>query len=118
MDSITLGEIGVFVTFAVGLITGFSFLHNKLKEYLTSTLKEEFQAISKKIDGLSDRVDDVDMNTCKNYLVSFLSEVDQNQPIDDVEKERFWEQYDHYEKLGGNSYIHRKVEQLKSDGKL
>jgi hypothetical protein len=137
LESITLGQLGIAVTFIVGLITGFSFLHKKLKEYLSAVLKEEFDGIKKKIDNLSEKITEVDKNTCKkiddmseniievdkntckNYLVSALSEIDQGHNMDDVESERFWEQYDHYtDDLKGNSYIHRKVEQLKSDGKL
>lgn len=58
------------------------------------------------------------MQACKNYLVSFLSDVEKNHPIDETERERFWEQYQHYTEHGGNSYIKRKVEHLQSEGKL
>ena len=46
------------------------------------------------------------------------ADVEQNKIIDEVEKERFYETYEHYTKLGGNSYIHDKVESLKKAGKL
>lgn len=119
MESITLGQIGLALTFIVGLMTGFSFLRKKLTEYLSTMLKEEFDGIKKKMDNLSEKIIDVDKNTCKNYLVTALSKIDQGYQMDDVESERFWEQYDHYtDDLKGNSYIHRKVEQLKSEGKL
>ena len=58
------------------------------------------------------------MQACKNYLVSFLSDVEKDELTDEIERERFWEQYQHYTEHGGNSYIKRKVEKLKSEGKL
>ena len=47
-----------------------------------------------------------------------LTVSEQDEPIDEIERERFWEQYEHYVKCGGNSYIQRKVENLKQAGKL
>lgn len=118
MENITIGQIAVAVALLVGLITGIGFLLKQLKSLLTNAFKDEFEQLNTKMDTLQSRMNEVDMASCKNYLVSFLSDVDQGQPIDEIEKERFWEQYQHYEKIGGNSYIHRKVEQLKSEGKL
>lgn len=118
MENITIGEIAVAVALIVGLITGLAFLIKQVKAFLSNMFKEEFDTLNKKMDNLQTRIDDVDMASCKNYLVYFLSNVDQGQQIDEIEKERFWEQYQHYEKIGGNSYIKRKVEQLKADGKL
>jgi len=118
METITLGQISVALALIVSVLTGIGYLHGSLSKLIKTVLKENFDGIEKKIDDISDRLDDVDMATCKNYLVGFLADVDQDQPIDEVEKERFWEQYEHYEKLGGNSYIHRKVETLKAEGKL
>lgn len=118
MEQITIGQIGLAVTFVVGLITGITALIKSIKKWLFSAFKDDFDQINSKIDQVQKRVDDVDVAHCKNYLVSFLSGVDQGREIDDIELERFWEQFQHYESIGGNSYIHRKVEQLKSEGKL
>lgn len=118
MESITLGQISVTVAFLVGLISGIGYLMAQMKKWVSKAFKEEFEPINKKIDTLQDRIDQVDMESCKNYLVGFLADVEQDQLIDEIEKERFWEQYQHYEKMGGNSYIHRKVEQLKTEHKL
>lgn len=117
METITLEQIGVFLTFVVGLITGFGFLHKKLKEFLSASLKDEFKGIGEKIDKLSDRLTDVDMSTAKNFLVARISEAESN-GLDEIEKERFWEVYKHYKEIGGNGYIQTKVEKLKANGKL
>lgn len=118
MEQITLGQIGLAVTFLVGLISGFGYLHSHIKKWITNTFKEEFTPINKKVDALQEQINTVDIEGCKNYLVSFLSNVERGMKPDDIEIERFWEEYEHYKKKGGNSYIERKVEQLKADGKL
>lgn len=118
MSQITLGQIGLAVTFLVGLITGIGYLHTQMKTWMTELLKDQLNSISSKLDGLEKKIDDVDLESCKNYLVTFISKIEKGSEVDEIEKERFWEQYQHYEKIGGNSYIKRKVEQLKADGKL
>lgn len=129
MENITLGQIAVALAFLVGLATAAAYLHKLVKGWISKSLKEEFDGLNNKfdgfkkditesVDGLKKQLHEVDIESCKNYLVAFLADVDQGQPIDEIERERFWEEYQHYEKQGGNSYIHRKVEQLKSDNKL
>ena len=118
MENITLGEIGIAITFLVGIISGISYLHKHLKEWIAQSLKEQLDSIKDEVKGLHERIDNVDMQACKNYLVSFLSDAEKNELTDEIERERFWEQYQHYTEQGGNSYIKRKVEHLKSEGKL
>lgn len=125
MENITLGQIAVALAFIVGLATAFAYLHKLVKGWISKSLKEEFEEVNKKIDGLSKDFGDlknqlnvVDIESCKNYLVAFLADVDKGMPIDEIERERFWEEFHHYESKGGNSYIHRKVEQLKAENKL
>jgi len=125
MEQITLGQIGTIVAFLVTLITGLGFLLKKLKEFISNSLTKEFEDIGKrfdtidgKMDELSSRIEDTDMNATKNFLVRFLADVEQGQILDGVEWARFWEQYDHYTKCGGNSYIKEKVEEFKTKGLL
>ena len=47
-----------------------------------------------------------------------ISELKSGKKLDDVQVERFVEQYDHYLKMGGNSYIKLEVEKLKQAGKI
>ena len=129
MENITLGQIAVALAFIVGLATAAAYIHKLVKGWISKSLREEFDGINAKFDGFKNEITDsvngikkqlheVDIESCKNYLVSFLTKVDRGDPIDEIERERFWEEYQHYEKQGGNSYIHRKVEQLKADKKL
>lgn len=120
MEQITLGQIGIAVGFLVALIAGVNALKKSIKEWLNSALKENFDGMNKRfdgldkrLDGLEKRLDSVDTENCKNYLVTFLAEAARGEMKDETELQRFWEEYEHYQKLGGNSYIKNKVEELK-----
>jgi len=113
MEQITLGQIGIAVGFLVALIAGVNALKKSIKEWLNSALKENFDRVDKRLDGLEKRLDSVGIENCKNYLVTFLAEAARGEIKDETELQRFWEEYEHYQKLGGNSYIKNKVEELK-----
>ena len=118
MESITLGQIALGITFMVGLISGIAYLHRSLKEFLMKTLGDQFFEINQKIDALQETISEVDENHTKNFLVRYLNDVEKGVQMDEVVKERFLEQYDHYINHGGNSYIRNKVEKLRAEGKL
>ena len=120
MENITIGQIAIAIAFIAALITGGVKIKDAVKKWLEALLKEKFDEASKenkllsaKIDSIEKRLDDVDLENCKNYLVTFLSEVKRGETKDEIEKQRFWEEYQHYTSKGGNSYIHRDVEELK-----
>lgn len=118
MQNISLGDIGLAVTFLVGLISGIGYLMNSMKKWIGLAFKSELDPIKKDLDDLQKRVTQVDMESCKNYLVDFLSDVEKDKTIDEIEMERFWEQYAHYINKGGNSYIKHKVEKLEAEKRL
>lgn len=118
MKNLTVEQVGYFITYLVALITGIAFLTNKAKTWIAKSLKDEFVPINDKIDDLTEKVDAVDKNSCKNYIVRCLADFERDESISETEKERFWEQYEHYQNIGGNSYVTRKVEGLKKEGKL
>ena len=118
METITIGWIVGGVAMLVALIKGIKYLQKTTKEWITDLLREPFEKLDKQMVGLQKKVDDIDISTCKNFLVARISEVEKGNPLDEIERERFWEQYEHYSKIGGNSYIKRKVDELKAEGKL
>lgn len=118
MDSITIGQIGLILAAIVAFVKGVEYLYSLAKKGATNWFKSLLEPINNSINSLSKKIDDVDMNSCKNFLVRFLADVEQGNVIDEIEKERFYEQYKHYVDLGGNSYIKDKVEKLKKAGKL
>lgn len=66
---------------------------------------------------LIDAINKVQLDNCKNYLVQQISAADRRD-LSPAEKERYWENYDAYIALGGNSYIHSETDRLKKEGKL
>ena len=118
MQTVTLGEVGMTLTFIVGLLTAIGYLKEKGKNLINSSVKADLKSISDKLDKLDGKIGDVDMNSTKNFLVARLSEIESGKKMDEIERERFWEQYGHYQKIGGNSYVHEKVEKLKESGFL
>lgn len=117
-ENITVGQICAFVVFLGTLIGGIVALKKVIKSVIEGAVKDNFQNIDRSLEDLKAQINDVDMNATKNFLVQFLADIEQGQPLDDIECERFWEQYGHYIKKGGNSYIHRKVDELTKKGKL
>ena len=114
MEQLTLGQIAIGLAFLAGILTSIGVLTKRLKEWVGSALKDQLDAIKKEIDGVSKKVDTVDIESSKNYLVTFLAKVESGAQIDEIERERFYEQFEHYKEIGGNSYIKRKVEQLEA----
>lgn len=110
----------------VAFIKGVEYLWSKGSNTLTKWMQKMLEPTNTKIDRLERAVKDVDMkathadlSSCKNFLVRFLADVEQGQPVDEVERTRFWETYDHYVRdLNQNSYIKEKVANLKARGKL
>ena len=102
----------------VGIVTGVGILHAQLKKWMTNLFKDEMENIEDKLDALNRQITTVDIEACKNYLTAQITRVEDGYPMNEIEAERFWEQYEHYTGIGGNSYISRKVEQLKTGGKI
>lgn len=125
MENITLGQISAALLFILALIAGIQNLKTNIKKWIEDGLKSRFDAIDKqnekilaKIDDVDTRLDKVDMENCKNYLVTFMAEVRRGEMKDPTEIQRFWEEYDHYISKGGNSYVREGVEELKAKGYL
>ena len=74
--------------------------------------KPIYDLIKETHESTDSKIKEIDMSQCKNYLVGFLKEVENGEIIDEVEKERAYEVFDHYSEIGGNSYIHDKWERL------
>lgn len=118
MEHITLGQISVAVVFIVGFISSVAYLKKHIKDWISMSLKDQFDDLGGRMGKLEERVSQIDMEDTKNFLVRYLSDVERGVQMDEVEKLRFAEQYDHYLKMDGNSYIRTKVKKLTEAGKL
>lgn len=107
MEQITLEQIARVAAFIVALGGSVAAIIRGVKK-----------AVGKLLEPLQDQIKNVDLENCKNYLVTFLAGVERGQEHDEIELERFHEEYGHYKKIGGNSYIAAKVAKLEKEGKL
>lgn|SRR5574344_2753219 len=122
MEQITLEQLIHFITMVAGVITGGGIIYGFWSNQMKEKVAEQLEPINNKLDKINDLLTTVQYDNCKNYIVEYLAKYDcvgNNCPVITTEEtQRFWENYRTYEDLGGNSYVHNKVEKLKSDGKL
>ena len=118
MESITLGDISNVLVFIAGIHASGGSIAVFFSKRFGKMMAYQLKPTNDKIDTLQSSISEVDMSNCKNYLVQIISILEAGGTVDKVALERFWENYDHYIELGGNSYIHTAVERLKKEGKL
>ena len=107
METITLGDLARWAAFVVAL--GGS---------IAAIIRGVNKAVGKLLEPVVKQIESVDRENCKNFLVTFLAETERGQEHDQIELERFHEQFEHYKAIGGNSYIKAKVDKLQKNGKL
>lgn len=119
VKNITLLDISVIVLFVVGLIRGVQELKKSIKEFLEKLLADQFKEVNNKLNDMQSSITVLDKQACKNFLVRYLADIERGNVIYDSERQRFWEEYDHYIKdLGENSFVKEWVARLKEEGKL
>lgn len=120
MENITLEQIAAGLALIVGIIASVVYLKTKIEEAIENLLTEKFKALNLRMDTIEDKIDKVDMETVKNFLVRYLADVERsnNAILLPQENQRFWEEYQHYIDNDGNSYIKEWVEKLKKKGLL
>mgnify|MGYP002624999594 CR=1 FL=1 len=113
LESWTIAAIAALLALIVGIWKSIDFLSSKMTSAIKSTitteikpLDEKIDTLQGKIDSLAKKVDDVDMNSAKDFLIARLGEVERGGYLDEITKQRFYEDLDRYEKMGGDGYIH------------
>lgn len=129
LENITLGDISLAAAFLASLIGSTGYLLSKFKKWMKNEFNEQVKSISEDVENqfktvnkdvaeIKKKLDDVDRESTKNFLVQQLAEIEKGNKWDSIEAERFWEQYGHYVQNGGNTYIKTKVEKLQREGKI
>lgn len=119
MEQITLGQIAAGGGFIVALVLAFRQLKNWTIDAIKAAIKEELDDLKDSIKGLKNEIKKEDKEKTKNFIVARLAEIERGQEWSDIERQRFYEQYDHYTKdLSGNTYIKTAVENYEREGKI
>ena len=105
MEHLTIGEIGTFVAFLVGLIGGVLTLFQYAKNGMKEMLKGEFQGVNSQIAEIKEDVKEVreiGRNNSKNGKRNEILLMINTQPekVDEIERA-----FEDYKALGGNGYI-------------
>lgn len=114
----TISQAATYLSVAAGIIGSIGILYGAVKKLLTGMLKDQTTDISKQISGLSDRVDGMRMDQCKNFIIACISDIEHGQTLTEMQMQRFSECYDYYIAHKGNGYIRGKVTKLQEAGKL
>lgn len=122
MENITLGQITIFIVNFASVITAGGVICKLAFKSGRTVLNNSLEPFNKRIDEVVEnnnkRFTAMQLQIDKNYLVRFLADIENDNPVDETELEHFWFTYDDYHKNNGNSYIDHKVEKLKKEGKL
>lgn len=107
---ITVGEIGTFIAFLVGLIGGVLTLFRHAKNGLKEMLKGEFQGVNNQIAEIKEDVKgvrEIGRNNSKNGKRNEILLMINIQPekVDEIERA-----FEDYKALGGNGYIDSLIE--------
>lgn len=117
MENITLGEISIAIAFIVAFVGGMKYILTDMKKITERALKPTNDKIDEMGKSLKAEIQKSDLNATKNYLVATLHDIKKGD-INDISKQRFFEQYEHYKALGGNSYISNEVDKMRKEGNL
>lgn len=110
MEHLTVGEIGTFVAFLVGLIGGVLTLFRHAKNGLKEMLQGEFKGIDDNFNSVRKEIHevrDIGKNNAKNGKRNEILLMINIQPekVDEIERS-----FEEYKTLGGNGYVDSLVE--------
>ena len=119
MENITIGQVAAAVAFLVALGVGFKTIKCWTVAAIKAAVKEELGQLSGEIKELHTELKKEDKQKTKNFLVARLNEIEKGETWSDAERQRFFEQYDHYTNdLNGNTYIKTAVKKYEDEGKI
>lgn len=126
---IAVEDLTAFISVVAGAITGvliiskfFNGLMTKWANTIIEPIDQKIDQSNREIKGLieqsSEDVKQMKLDLYKNLLTRYLSDIERGTKLTEIELERFNDINSNYIKLGGNSYIHSKIDKYKAQGKL
>lgn len=126
---IAVEDVTAFISVVAGVITGglviFKFVSSIVQKWIFSLLKpvndridESNRIIMARLDANAEELKQMQLEQYKNFLTRYLADIERDTELTEIELERFNDIYTKYDNLGGNSYVHRKIDKYKEQGKL
>lgn len=126
---IAVEDVTAFISVVAGVITGglviFKFVSSIVQKWICSLLKpvndridESNRIIMARLDANAEELKQMQLEQYKNFLTRYLADIERDTELTEIELERFNDIYTKYDNLGGNSYVHRKIDKYKEQGKL
>lgn len=126
---IAVEDITAFISVVAGVITGglviFRFASSVVQKWMCGLLKpvndkidESNKAIMTRLDVNTEEIKQMQLEQYKNFLTRYLADIERDVPLTEIELERFNDIKTKYYNLGGNSYVHRKIDKLEEQGKI
>ena len=126
---IAVEDITAFISVVAGVITGglviFKFASSVVQKWVDNLLKpvndkidESNKVIMARLDANAEELKQMQLEQYKNFLTRYLAGVERDTQLTEIELERFNDIKTKYADLGGNSYVHRKIDKLEEQGKL
>ena len=121
MENITLGQISLALAFLITLIGGIISLVKYCKKLfdkvitkpIIEKLDKNKKELENKINDIESKINVVGADQCKNYLVRYLADVENNEELSEVETQRAYDAYEKYTNIyHGNSYIHARWDKI------
>ena len=102
MENVTLAQVSGTMKFIIEFVG-----------IVVSILVGSKKIINSQLEPINKKIDKIDENQCRNFLVDFLADVEKGIEKDEVQIKRAYEVYEHYTRdLHKNSYIHDKWTKL------
>ncbi len=119
MQDITIGGISEVLKFLIEFCGLVFTIYYAVKK----AVNKAFEPLNKRMDQMEEtmdkRMEEVELQATKNFLIQELSEIKRSkEPLDEVTKKRFFEEYDSYIGKKQNSYIKHEVEECQKKGLL
>lgn len=118
MGNITIEQILAAGGTVIGLAALAWKLWSGFKTAVSNAVADQFKGLARSIEDINAQIKKVDMESCKNYLVRCLSDLEKGEELSEAAKIRYGEQYDYYINHGENSYIKSGTEKYRAEGKL
>ena len=118
INGITIAVLSAILGGLVGFFTNLKKFADMIANAIGKVTQKQIAPLEAKIDVLGKKIETVDLNAMKDFLVSRFAEIERGESLDEVTRQRIYEEMERYADKGGNSYIKARFDDLKKQGRL